>query len=228
MKAVEVSRFTVAEFKRLRDVQAATGANPFLIRNVVANWPGPIYRQNSRGRRIGHPMIPPDQFDKIVKHLAAPGPAKTRCRHWGPGLLEPNIVPADSLSALAKCREEGDIPGALAATHAKGSFAERYEILRQSLRAEKSKSKSKSPNDKFRSALNSRAKNHARRTTGEFTADDAIAILARQGGKCAKCEALAEHIDHILPVALGGSNDPANLQWLCAFHNLSKGARLAA
>jgi 5-methylcytosine-specific restriction endonuclease McrA len=33
------------------------------------------------------------------------------------------------------------------------------------------------------------------------------------------------HVDHILPVKLGGDDRDQNLRTLCATHNLSKGAK---
>jgi hypothetical protein len=58
--------------------------------------------------------------------------------------------------------------------------------------------------------------------------DDAY-DLARDGYVCARCGRVeldrgAVHLDHIVPVARGGSNAPANLQVLCAGCNLRKGA----
>lgn len=50
-------------------------------------------------------------------------------------------------------------------------------------------------------------------------------ILARweyYGGMCWMCGAPAEHIDHVKPLAKGGSNWPANLRPACAPCNLSK------
>lgn len=49
-------------------------------------------------------------------------------------------------------------------------------------------------------------------------------ILAHQP-TCAICGAPAEHVDHITPVARGGTDHPTNLQALCARHNLEKGSR---
>ncbi|HXI43857.1 MAG TPA: HNH endonuclease [Bryobacteraceae bacterium] len=64
---------------------------------------------------------------------------------------------------------------------------------------------------------------------GTHTAADLAAILKRQNYKCAECGAdlrkVGRHLDHIVPLALGGSNDKGNLQYLCPPHNLSKGAK---
>ncbi|WP_083222519.1 DUF1376 domain-containing protein [Ensifer sp. LC163] len=54
------------------------------------------------------------------------------------------------------------------------------------------------------------------------------AIFERDGERCRYCGTTEGpfHVDHILPVALGGSNDPENLTVACRDCNLSKGARL--
>jgi len=63
---------------------------------------------------------------------------------------------------------------------------------------------------------------------GTHTAADLKEILTAQGHRCAYCRAdlrkRKKHLDHIKPLALGGSNGPNNLQWTCAPCNLSKGA----
>lgn len=53
-------------------------------------------------------------------------------------------------------------------------------------------------------------------------------ILDRDHSRCQSCGRGVEHgvtlhIDHVLPVALGGTNDPDNLQTLCDECNLGKG-----
>jgi hypothetical protein len=58
-------------------------------------------------------------------------------------------------------------------------------------------------------------------------------VFHRDKGRCQECHRDltgtilidgAVHIDHILPLAQGGSNDPTNLQVLCGDCNLRKGA----
>lgn len=53
------------------------------------------------------------------------------------------------------------------------------------------------------------------------------AIYNRDGHRCAACGSADDlTIDHIYPVSLGGSDDPANLQTLCRPCNCRKGARV--
>lgn len=64
---------------------------------------------------------------------------------------------------------------------------------------------------------------------GKHTATDLRQILEAQDHKCIYCRVslrnVRKHVDHIHPLALGGSNDKSNLQYLCAPCNLSKGAK---
>jgi hypothetical protein len=63
---------------------------------------------------------------------------------------------------------------------------------------------------------------------GRFTADNIRAIYQAQKGKCAYCRASLKdgyHIDHIAPLAKGGSNWPRNLQLCCERCNCRKSAK---
>lgn len=64
---------------------------------------------------------------------------------------------------------------------------------------------------------------------GSYTASDIAELFKHQRGRCAYCPtALTKknrHIDHIEPIARGGTNDRSNLQLLCQPCNSSKGAR---
>jgi hypothetical protein len=55
-----------------------------------------------------------------------------------------------------------------------------------------------------------------------------LEVWKRDGGKCVTCGSRDElHFDHDLPFSLGGTSvTAANVQLLCARHNLSKGARI--
>ena len=54
-------------------------------------------------------------------------------------------------------------------------------------------------------------------------------LMVLQRERCACCSASLEsgkfHLDHHMPLALGGKNEDANMQLLCASCNLSKGAK---
>lgn len=63
---------------------------------------------------------------------------------------------------------------------------------------------------------------------GCFTPDDVDRINKAQRGKCAICSvALGNefHRDHIVPLVLGGTNWPSNIQLLCAPCNIRKGPK---
>lgn len=68
-------------------------------------------------------------------------------------------------------------------------------------------------------------------SSGEsFSASDVKELFATQGGKCAEpsCRtALSDgyHVDHIMPLALGGRNTAENIQLLCARCNVKKGSK---
>jgi 5-methylcytosine-specific restriction endonuclease McrA len=67
-----------------------------------------------------------------------------------------------------------------------------------------------------------------RGAVGSHTASDVRKIRSAQHNKCAYCKSplgRGGHLDHIVPIARGGSNWPSNLQWLCQPCNQSKTAR---
>jgi hypothetical protein len=75
---------------------------------------------------------------------------------------------------------------------------------------------------------NRRAK--IRQAEGSHTKDDINLLFSVQDGRCNCCREPLEvfginrfHVDHIMPIYLGGTNGPENLQLLCPFCNMSKG-----
>ncbi len=61
--------------------------------------------------------------------------------------------------------------------------------------------------------------------------DIELALYERESGICPKCERafsskLTKHIDHIVPISKGGTNDVVNLQLLCEECNVSKKDKL--
>lgn len=69
-----------------------------------------------------------------------------------------------------------------------------------------------------------------RNAEGSHTKEDIEAILVRQAFKCAECgtsirKRSSRQVDHIVPLKLGGSNWPTNLQLLCNTCNKVKAAK---
>lgn len=64
---------------------------------------------------------------------------------------------------------------------------------------------------------------------GKLSHDIRSRLMALQNSKCACCKGDLKkskpHIDHVMPIALGGSNTDENVQILCARCNQSKNAK---
>lgn len=81
-----------------------------------------------------------------------------------------------------------------------------------------------------RESANARTKRARKRgARGSHTAGDIARLLKQQRYRCAYCSTSIKkktnrHVDHIMPLKLGGSNDKSNLQMLCPPCNLSKKA----
>lgn len=79
-----------------------------------------------------------------------------------------------------------------------------------------------------------KAKENARRALeisaeGRYCKADVLQKLEAQDFKCVYCFCelmdVSYHVDHIMPLSLGGSNWPDNIQCLCPTCNLRKGAK---
>lgn len=69
-----------------------------------------------------------------------------------------------------------------------------------------------------------------KKVPGKWTAADIAFMMKNQKKKCAHswCRRSLKdgyHCDHVIPLAKGGTNEPNNLQLLCAPCNLSKNAK---
>lgn len=72
------------------------------------------------------------------------------------------------------------------------------------------------------------AERRAKQPIGSYTHADIRRLFAIQKGLCVGCGASITkkyHIDHVIPIARGGTNWPDNLQLLCPHCNQSKSAR---
>jgi 5-methylcytosine-specific restriction endonuclease McrA len=76
--------------------------------------------------------------------------------------------------------------------------------------------------------MRSRIKASRRRAAGNVSSDLISRRLEQQNFRCACCKiklGTKYHIDHIQPIALGGTSDAKNIQVLCVPCNLNKGAK---
>ena len=109
-------------------------------------------------------------------------------------------------------------------------IAEYYAANAERIKARSAEYRNANPDKNATNSRNRRARK--RNADGKHTAADIRAIFDKQQGLCANCQtklfksgSKKYHIDHIMPLALGGSNWPENLQCLCPSCNLSKGAK---
>lgn len=84
--------------------------------------------------------------------------------------------------------------------------------------------------DRYKASLKTRGQRYrARRLAaqGEFTAEQIKDMHAKQRGKCPVCREKLDvfHIDHVVALSRGGSNDISNIQLLCKPCNLKKHAK---
>lgn len=64
---------------------------------------------------------------------------------------------------------------------------------------------------------------------GKYTEEDVQRLYRLQKGRCANCRGSLKsgyHVDHRIPVARGGSNDPTNIELLCPNCNMRKSSKL--
>ena len=79
-------------------------------------------------------------------------------------------------------------------------------------------------NPGLRRAISSRWRARKRNAKGDATAEQRQARWEVYGGRCYICNAVAEAIDHVIPLAAGGTNWPANLRPICKHCNSVKHA----
>jgi 5-methylcytosine-specific restriction endonuclease McrA len=72
-----------------------------------------------------------------------------------------------------------------------------------------------------------RRRSRVRNAPGSYTIEDVLAQYGRQKGRCFWCHGKVDkyHVDHVVPLARGGSNGPENIVIACPACNLSKNAK---
>lgn len=103
--------------------------------------------------------------------------------------------------------------------------AENPEKYKATVRKSAKQWRSNNPEAKRAEAAKRRAQK--RGVGGSYTKHDISALQVAQRNCCAACKTklVRFHVDHVVPLSAGGSNDRMNLQLLCPPCNLSKGAR---
>jgi 5-methylcytosine-specific restriction endonuclease McrA len=117
-----------------------------------------------------------------------------------------------------KANREKRLVAAAARYAAKGEEIRAKQVARNAANPEK------------RRAIDNRMRAKREAAPGSFTAEDVKRLMALQKGKCVGCRCdirKTYHVDHILALARGGTNDRLNLQLLCPHCNKSKLARPA-
>lgn len=82
--------------------------------------------------------------------------------------------------------------------------------------------------ERSKDPLRRRVNELKKRAKGSVTGGYIGSLLRMQKGKCVICFCAISggyHVDHIMPIALGGNSDKQNLQLLCPPCNIAKGAK---
>ena len=82
-------------------------------------------------------------------------------------------------------------------------------------------------NPDVRKAIHHKRRSRKMGADGWFTSRDIASIRVKQRGRCALCRVplRKQHIDHVIPLARGGTNYPKNIQLLCPTCNVRKSAK---
>lgn len=127
------------------------------------------------------------------------------------------------LRAVRRMQELSQHPY-LIQTHLSGSrsFGSIEEFLAAALQHEVSRASA---------AMRGKLTKRRRAEFGSIQTSVVLALIERDGYVCRHpgCSQLTDlTVDHIIPVSKGGTDDIANLRFLCRFHNSKKGANIDA
>ena len=196
-------------------------------------------RENMRRSRAENP----DKHRERARLFYADHPQKYR--EWGRRWRAANLEQARKLAREALRRRWASYPESMreqkreqkrlrrAANPEKYRAADnRYSRKRYAENPEPFKAHCKAWNAANPEAKRAQSQNRKARKRAAFvapvTATDIARMTEQQAGRCAApwCDAsLADgyHVDHIIPLAKGGTHEPGNVQLLCPGCNLSKG-----
>lgn len=108
---------------------------------------------------------------------------------------------------------------------------QRYDAMRYEKKKDHVKTKVaewRVANPEARRAIILRYEGRKHGAEGTHTTQDILRMKKVQRGKCyyCGCKLTKYHVDHVIPLSRGGSNDPSNLVLACPSCNTSKGDRL--
>jgi hypothetical protein len=155
-----------------------------------------------------------------------------------PDLLERNIVPLQKLvrwfsanyKEMCTAFAAADLGAEYIIKNPDYSEDDRRDVLTALVKSEFSTDKVKSDAARLLDGMQARQDRarkakRVRRELGCVRAVTLRSLAERDGYACQKCGTTKDlHIDHIVPVARGGTNDLSNLQFLCRSCNSAKGA----
>lgn len=125
---------------------------------------------------------------------------------------------ADAIRAARKARYESEKDSV------KAAVTEWRSVNREAHKAAVKRYRARNPDIKRAEKAKRRAKK--REVGGTYTQADVKRLFDAQSGLCAYCKTTLHRyeVDHVMPLALGGSNDAENIQLLCGPCNRKKGA----
>lgn len=109
----------------------------------------------------------------------------------------------------------------------KAAKAKRYDETKEARHAKMKEWRARNP-EKHKEGVRAAVLNRIARKAkapGKYAVKDVRRLYDKQDGKCPACAASlldGYHVDHVVPLAKGGDNWPANLQLLCPPCNLRK------
>lgn len=168
-------------------------------------------------QRARYAADPEKMRAKMAKHVAANlEKIKQRKRAWRMANIEK--IRADAALMRAANREK------IAAAATKWYFGP----LHEKIKAERAAYARAHP--KQQAAAKAARRARARKAEGKFSYADVVSLIEVQRKKCAhpwckKSLSSGYHVDHIVPLCLGGSNDKKNIQILCPRCNLRKSGK---